>query len=47
MNEPASYLDDEQARGMAACYQCLQPTRWLAPDGRCAECTRCVPEDLQ
>lgn len=28
------------------CYQCDQEVLWLAPDGRCACCTRCTPEEL-
>lgn len=28
------------------CYQCCKPVAWLAPDSRCANCTRCAPEEL-
>lgn len=28
------------------CYQCDKPVEWLAPDSRCADCTRLVPGEL-
>lgn len=28
------------------CYQCLKKVGWLAPDSRCSECTRCMPEEV-
>jgi len=28
------------------CYQCDLPAAWLAPDGRCGECTRYTPEEI-
>lgn len=47
MSEPAYMIDPPEVRGMLTCYGCGEPVRWLAPDGRCCECTRCVPEDVQ
>ncbi len=29
------------------CYECDTPVHWLAPDGRCAKCTRCTPEQVK
>ncbi len=29
------------------CYQCEQPTTWLAPDSRCGKCTRYTPEEIR
>lgn len=28
------------------CYQCDAEVVWLAPDGRCTNCTRCTPEEV-
>lgn len=28
------------------CYQCDQDVTWLAPDGRCASCTRTTPAEV-
>ncbi len=44
MSEPDYMIDPPEVRGLLTCYQCCEPVRWLAPDGRCFECTRCVPE---
>lgn len=46
----AEVLDSLIASGSTAlkrCYQCDKLTDWLAPDSRCSDCTRFVPEDLQ
>ncbi len=29
------------------CYQCDVKTTWLAPDGRCGQCTRYTPEEVR
>lgn len=47
IGEPDYMIDPPEVRGLLTCYQCCEPVRWLAPDGRCCECTRCVPEDVQ
>lgn len=47
MSDPAYMIDPPEVRGMLTCYGCGEPVRWLAPDGRCCECTRCVPEDVE
>lgn len=31
---------------MKNCYQCDKPVEWLAPDGRCGECTRLTPDEV-
>lgn len=28
------------------CYQCYASVNWLAPDGRCAKCTRMTPDEV-
>jgi len=28
------------------CYECDRETKWLAPDSRCGDCTRCTPEEV-
>ena len=28
------------------CYQCGKECGWLAPDSRCADCTRYTPEEI-
>jgi len=47
MIEPAYMIDPPEVRGFLTCYECGELVRWLAPDSRCVECTRCVPEDVQ
>jgi hypothetical protein len=32
---------------MHTCYQCDTKTVWLAPDGRCGDCTGCTPEEVR
>ena len=34
--EPVNYI----------CYACSMFVNWLAPDGRCGECTNYTPEEL-
>lgn len=29
------------------CYKCEEETEWLAPDGRCGDCTGFTPEQIQ
>ncbi len=29
------------------CYQCEKKVAWLAPDSRCASCTRWTPEEIR
>ena len=29
------------------CYQCDKAVKWLAPDGRCDQCTRLTPEEIR
>ena len=29
------------------CYQCDNPTAWLAPDSRCGDCTRYTPDEIK
>ena len=34
--EPVNYI----------CYACSEFVSWLAPDGRCGECTEYIPEEI-
>jgi hypothetical protein len=34
------------SRVRSLCYQCLKPSEWLAPDGRCSSCTRCTLSEI-
>lgn len=29
------------------CYECGEPTTWLAPDSRCGDCTRFTPAEIR
>ncbi len=29
-----------------SCYACSEFVSWLAPDGRCRECTEYIPEEI-
>lgn len=31
---------------MKRCYECDAEVHWLAPDGRCAKCTRYTPDQV-
>lgn len=33
-------------RGIRTCYECGDVALWLAPDGRCSCCTRCMPDEV-
>ena len=32
---------------MKRCYECDAEVHWLAPDGRCAKCTRYTPDQVE
>lgn len=36
-----------RAVGWQNCYQCDRLAPWLAPDSRCAKCTRLTPEEVR
>lgn len=41
--------DEDPFFGLVAelsCYECGEPTAWLAPDSRCGRCTRLTPEEV-
>ena len=29
------------------CYECEEEVKWLADDGRCKDCTRLTPEEVE
>lgn len=45
MSEPYIVGDDFISSPLF-CYECESPVLWLAPDGRCSNCTRCTSDEI-
>jgi hypothetical protein len=39
-------VDDLMPPRKQVCYDCYEKVTWLAPDGRCASCTRMTPDEV-
>lgn len=40
------YKQEAQSDYRPSCYGCGEKVDWLAPDGRCGDCTRLTPEEV-
>ncbi len=43
----ADMLEQKDRADTVVCYGCDKRVYWLAPDGRCANCTRCSADEVR
>ena len=53
-NRANTYVDrkkeskrNPELEGIYQCYKCGTYSEWLAPDGRCGDCTEYTPDDIR